>query len=63
MVDWEPRADGVLLRCADLSVRVAWQARGILRVAARPADDGDPVLNDGPMLDPDRALGGVELGS
>lgn len=55
LIEWERREDGVLLKSAELTVRAVWQARGILRVAARPAGDTEPVLADGPMLDPDRA--------
>jgi alpha-D-xyloside xylohydrolase len=33
-------------------MRAVWEGPGILRVAARPASDGAPVLTDGPMLDP-----------
>lgn len=51
---WERRDDGVVLRCGGLAVRAAWQAPGILRVAALPASVGEPRLAEGPMLDPAR---------
>ncbi|MER5182249.1 TIM-barrel domain-containing protein [Streptomyces sp. NPDC002896] len=53
-VRWERTADGVRLTCRGLSLRAVWEGPGILRVAARPASDGAPVLADGPMLDPRR---------
>lgn len=60
-MEWERRDDGLALHCGGLAVRAAWQAPGILRVAALPADVGEPRLVDGPMLDSVRARGHVRF--
>src|SRR5688500_14670620 len=51
-VAWQRRSDGLAMRVGQLSLRLAWQAPGIVRVAAVPIDAGEPGRPYGPMLDP-----------
>ncbi|WP_020524112.1 glycoside hydrolase family 31 protein [Catelliglobosispora koreensis] len=49
---WQRRPDGLVLRDSKFCVRLAWQAPGIVRVAAVPVNAGEPGCAYGPMLDP-----------
>lgn len=46
--------DGALIGARGLSIRAVWESPSILRVVAVQAEQGEPALREGPMLDPGR---------
>jgi alpha-D-xyloside xylohydrolase len=58
-VEFERRPDGILVEANGLAVKASWEAEGILRVSAVEAAKGEPLLREGPMLEPGRERAAV----